>query len=119
MYRLGTFHFRPGGHPPNPLPACFQIPGPASGAKLLSFWYKILAFTPPLRHNLAMATNANQLQSPVSVIKPRGQVLTIRLPQGIHERLKNLAVQDERSLSAQVRWVLKRYSDYPAAFDEQ
>ena len=45
--------------------------------------------------------------------------MTVFLPQAVHERLKNLAVQDERSLSAQVRWVLKRYSDYPAAFDEQ
>lgn len=66
-----------------------------------------------------MAKTAEHLESPVTLLKPRGVAMTVFLPQAVHERLKNLAVQDERSLSAQVRWILRRYSDYPAAFDDQ
>lgn len=66
-----------------------------------------------------MAKTAEHLESPVTVLKPRGAAMTVFLPPIIHEHLKDLAVQDERSLSAQVRWVLKKYCDYPAAFDDQ
>lgn len=66
-----------------------------------------------------MAKTANHLQSPVSVIRPRGTAMTVFLPEGVHEHLRNLAAQNERSLSGEVRWVLKRYSEDPAAFDEQ
>lgn len=45
--------------------------------------------------------------------------MTVFLPEGVHEHLRNLAAQNERSLSGEVRWVLKRYSEDPAAFDEQ
>ena len=66
-----------------------------------------------------MAKTANHLQSPVSVIKPRGTAMTVSLPVDVHEHLRGLAAQNERSLSGEIRWVLKRYSDDPAAFDEQ
>ena len=45
--------------------------------------------------------------------------MTVFLPQGVHEHLRSLAAQNERSLSGEVRWILKRYSDDPTAFDEQ
>ncbi len=72
-----------------------------------------------LRHNEYMAKTEERPQSPVTVLKPRGTPMTVFLPQGVHEHLRSLAAQNERSLSGEVRWVLKRYSDDPTAFDEQ
>jgi hypothetical protein len=65
-----------------------------------------------------MAKPAEHLESPVTVLKPQGTSMTIFLPQGIHEYLRNLAAEHERSLSREVRWVLKRYSEDPQAFGE-
>jgi hypothetical protein len=65
-----------------------------------------------------MAKPAESLENPVTVLKPQGTSMTIFLPQGIHEYLRNLAAEHERSLSGEVRWVLKRYSEDPQAFGE-
>jgi len=65
-----------------------------------------------------MAQTAEHLKSPLTVLKPQGVPVTVFLPQGIHEHLRNLAAQNERSLSGEVRWVLKRYSEYPESLNE-
>ena len=65
-----------------------------------------------------MAKPEEHLKSPVTLLKSRGVAITVFLPQGIHEHLKNLAVQNERSLSGEARWALKSYCEDPAAFDE-
>ena len=64
-----------------------------------------------------MVKPAEHLESPVTLLKPRGVAITIFLPQSIHEHLKNLAVQNERSLSGEARWALKSYCEDPTAFD--
>ena len=65
-----------------------------------------------------MAKTAESLKSPVSVLKPQGTAVTIHLPSSLHEYLRALAAEHERSLSGELRWVLKRYSDDPQAFGE-
>ena len=65
-----------------------------------------------------MAQTEEHLQSPVTVLKRRGTPMTVFLSEGVHEHLRGLAAQNERSLSGEVRWVLKRYCDDPQAFGE-
>jgi hypothetical protein len=65
-----------------------------------------------------MAKAEEHLKSSIMVLKPQGTSMTIFLPQGIHDYLRNLAAEHERSLSGEVRWVLKRYSEDPTAFGE-
>ena len=65
-----------------------------------------------------MATKAEHLKSSMTVLKPQGTAVTIHLPQSLHEFLRNLAGEHERSLSGELRWVLKRYSEDPGAFGE-
>lgn len=66
-----------------------------------------------------MAQTKEHLQSPVTVLKRRGTPMTVFLSEGVHDHLRGLAAQNERSLSGEVRWVLKRYCDNPTVFDEQ
>ena len=42
--------------------------------------------------------------------------MTIVLPEAIHESLRALAATNERSLSGEIRWALKRYSEDPETF---
>jgi hypothetical protein len=65
-----------------------------------------------------MAKAEEHLKSSITVLKPQGTSMTIFLPQGIHNYLRNLAAEHERSLSGEVRWVLKRYSEDPTALGE-
>lgn len=65
-----------------------------------------------------MATTAEHLKSQVTLLKSKGVALTVFLPPGIHAHLKDLADQNERSLSGEIRWVLKRYSEYPESLNE-
>jgi hypothetical protein len=46
---------------------------------------------------------------------PRSRALTIFLSQATFEILRGLATENKRSLSAQARWVLRRYCEYPEA----
>ena len=67
-----------------------------------------------------MAKPAELIEGSMTVLQPRrGQAITIRLSEGVHESLRALAEANERSLSGEIRWVLKSYSNYPAAFDDQ
>ena len=65
-----------------------------------------------------MAESAESLKNSVTVIKPQVTAATIHLPSSLHEYLRGLAAEHERSLSGELRWVLKRYSDDPQAFGE-
>ena len=64
-----------------------------------------------------MAKTEEHLKSSITVLKPQGTAVTLFLPQSLHGYLRNLAAEHERSLSGELRWVLKRYSEDPTAFD--
>jgi hypothetical protein len=65
-----------------------------------------------------VAKTEEHLKSTVALLKPRGVAITVFVPESLHGYLRNLAAEHERSLSGELRWVLKRYSEDPAAFDE-
>lgn len=65
-----------------------------------------------------MSKAAEHLKSSMTVPKPRGQAITIFLPQEVHENLRALATANERSLSGEVRWALRRYSEYPESLND-
>ena len=44
--------------------------------------------------------------------------MTVFVPESLHEFLRDLAAEHERSLSGELRWILKSYSEDPAAFGE-
>ena len=52
-------------------------------------------------------------------MKPRTRPVTVFVPEAVHEDLRNMAAEHERSLSAEVRWLLRRYINDPTVFDEQ
>ena len=60
-----------------------------------------------------MSTTAEHLESPVAIMKPRTRPVTVFVPEGVHENLRTLAAEHERSLSAEVRWLLRRYVENP------
>jgi hypothetical protein len=61
---------------------------------------------------------AEHLKSSMTVLEPRrGQAVTIRLSEGVHASLQALAAENERSVSAEIRWVLRRYSEYPESLN--
>ena len=67
-----------------------------------------------------MAKAAEHLKGSMTVLQPRrGHAITIRLSDSVYESIRALATENERSLSGEIRWVLKNYSNYPAAFDDQ
>jgi hypothetical protein len=43
--------------------------------------------------------------------------MMVVIPQDVHDSLRALAAANERSLSGEVRWVLKRYSEDPELLD--
>lgn len=65
-----------------------------------------------------MAETAEHLKSSIRVLKPRGVAMTVFVPESLHEFLRDLAAEHERSLSGELRWILKSYSEDPAAFGE-
>ena len=66
-----------------------------------------------------MAKAAEHLEGSMTVLKPRrGQAITIRLSDSVHESLRNLAEANERSVSGEIRWALRRYSEYPESLNE-
>jgi hypothetical protein len=60
-----------------------------------------------------MSTTAEHLESPVTIMKPRTRPLTVFVPESVHENLRTLAAEHERSLSAEVRWLLRQYVESP------
>ena len=66
-----------------------------------------------------MAKAAEHLKGSMTVLQPqRGQAITIRLSEGVHESLQALAAANERSVSGEIRWALRRYSEYPESLNE-
>ena len=66
-----------------------------------------------------MAKAAEHLKGSMTVLQPRrGQAITIRLSEGVHESLRALAEANERSVSGEIRWALRRYSEYPESLNE-
>lgn len=49
----------------------------------------------------------------MTVLKPRTKPLTVFIPESVHENLRTLAAEHERSVSAEVRWLLRRYVEDP------
>ena len=60
-----------------------------------------------------MSTTAEHLDSPVTIMKPRTRAVTIFLPEVIHEDLRSLAAEHERSMSAELRWLIRQYVESP------
>ena len=60
-----------------------------------------------------MATTEEHLESRVTIMKPRTRPLTVFVPESTHDSLRSLAAEHERSLSAEVRWLLRRYVEDP------
>jgi plasmid stability protein len=45
----------------------------------------------------------------MTVLKPRTRPVIILLPEVIHEALRSLASEHERSMSAELRWLIRQY----------
>ena len=71
-----------------------------------------------MAHTFDVLEPAKHLRSaiPTPAAATRGKALTVRLPEDALERLKELAVEHERSLAAEVRYLLRRYADDPESF---
>ncbi len=64
-----------------------------------------------------MATTTEHLENSTNVQKQSSRPVTIFLPQDVHESLRGLASQNERSMSGEIRYVLKKYTEDPYSFD--
>jgi hypothetical protein len=64
-----------------------------------------------------VAKTTEHLENSANVPKQSSRPVTIFLPQDIHENLRSLAAQNERSLSGEVRYVLRKYTEDPYCFD--
>jgi len=60
-----------------------------------------------------MSKTAEHLESRVTIMKPRTRPVTIFLPEVTHEALRSLAAEHERSMSAELRWLIRRYVEDP------
>jgi hypothetical protein len=60
-----------------------------------------------------MATTQEHIESSMTVLKPRTRPLTVFVPESTHDALRILAAEHERSLSAEVRWLLRQYVESP------
>jgi hypothetical protein len=60
-----------------------------------------------------MATTQEHIESSMTVLKPRTKPLTVFVPVGTLDALRSLAADHERSVSAEVRWLLRQYVESP------
>lgn len=60
-----------------------------------------------------MSKSAEHLDSPVTILKPRSRPVTFFIPEQTREALRNLASEHERSMSAELRWLVRRYTEDP------
>jgi hypothetical protein len=44
--------------------------------------------------------------------------VTVFLPQDVHETLRELASQNERSVSAEIRYLIRKYTSDPYTFSD-
>jgi len=60
-----------------------------------------------------MSKTAKYLESSMAILKPRTRPVTVFVPESVHEGLRALAAEHERSLSAELRWLIRRYVEDP------
>jgi hypothetical protein len=60
---------------------------------------------------------AEHLENSTNMLKQSSRAVTVFLPQDVDESLRGLASQKERSLSGEIRYVLKRYTEDPYNFE--
>ena len=60
-----------------------------------------------------MSKIAEHLESQVTIMKPRTRPVTVFISEATHEALRSLAAEHERSLSAELRWLVRRYVEDP------
>jgi hypothetical protein len=56
------------------------------------------------------------LENSTNVLKQSSRPVTIFWPQALHQSLRGLASQNERSLTGEIRYVLKKYTEDPYSF---
>jgi hypothetical protein len=65
-----------------------------------------------------VAKTAGHLRSPVTGLKQSSRAVTVFLPQDVHETLRELASQNERSVSAEIRYLIRKYTSDPYTFSD-
>jgi hypothetical protein len=63
-----------------------------------------------------MSEPAEHHGNPKSLLKPRGKAVTVFIPEEVHKDLRELAAVNERSVSAEIRYLVRRYTEEPDSF---
>ena len=82
----------------------------------LCFGHQIAAFAALVCHCFCMHGTVEDLDHPQAVLKRKSRPLTVFLDESLLEALREVAAGHERSMSGELRHLVRRYIDDPEAF---